>query len=284
MSIHLRGDRVAAWSGFVFGSVLSVAANWLHTWLPADHMPHGWRPDIAAQIGSAVWPVALLISVEVLSRVRWQPGFWWQLARYGGAGTVALGSAIISYGHVHDVLDRWGYGSLGAGVGPLVLDGLMVVSGFALLAMTEPAESATTATESAPGIPDDGAEPPADSAPTPTSEAATAPKTGGRPMDDRRSGRRERQLRRDPAVVARVLALAAEQVPATVIATTIGGSARTVGRILAEHQQSTVESASSAGSAESASETAPIAVGSNNFRLIAGGSDNGENKERTDHE
>jgi hypothetical protein len=74
--------------------------------------------------------------VEVLSRVRWAPGFWWALARYGGAGTVAVGSAVISYGHLHEVLLAWNYGQLGAAVGPLVLDGLMVVSGFALLAIT----------------------------------------------------------------------------------------------------------------------------------------------------
>jgi hypothetical protein len=83
-----------------------------------------------------VWPVGLLLSVEVLSRVSWAPGFWWALARYGGAGTVAVGSAVISYGHVREVLLAWGYGSLGAAVGPLVLDGLMVVSGFALLTMS----------------------------------------------------------------------------------------------------------------------------------------------------
>jgi hypothetical protein len=46
---------------------------------------------------------------------------------------------VISYGHVRDVLAAWGYGALASYVGPLVLDGLMVVSGFALLAMSPPA-------------------------------------------------------------------------------------------------------------------------------------------------
>jgi hypothetical protein len=131
-----EGARFVAWLGFVFGSVMSVAANVLHAWLPADERPAGWSPGIAPQVGSAVWPIGLLLSVEVLSRVPWAPGFWWALARYGGAGTVAVGSAIISYGHVHEVLLAWSYGPLGAAVGPLVLDGLMVVSGFALLTMS----------------------------------------------------------------------------------------------------------------------------------------------------
>lgn len=90
------GARFVAWLGFLFGAVMSVAANVLHTWLPAVHEPPGWAPGIAPQIGSAV----------------------------------------ISYSHLHDVLTAWQYGPLGAAVGPLVLDGLMVVSGFALLTMS----------------------------------------------------------------------------------------------------------------------------------------------------
>ena len=58
----------------------------------------------------------------------------WATARF--AGTVALGSAAISYGHLRSVLLAWQYNTLAATVGPLVLDGLMIVSGFALLAIT----------------------------------------------------------------------------------------------------------------------------------------------------
>jgi Protein of unknown function (DUF2637) len=126
--------RFVSWTGFAFGAVMSIAANIMHTWLPAATEPPGWTPGLAPQIGAAVWPVGLLLSVEILSRVRWHQGKWWRIARYGGAGTVALGSAAISYGHLRDVLIAWGYGHPGADVGPLVLDGLMVVSGFALLA------------------------------------------------------------------------------------------------------------------------------------------------------
>ncbi|WP_246170658.1 hypothetical protein [Pseudonocardia hierapolitana] len=68
------GARFVAWLGFVFGSAMSVAANVLHVWLPADERPAGWTPGIAQQVGSAVWPVGLLLSAEVLSRVRWAPG------------------------------------------------------------------------------------------------------------------------------------------------------------------------------------------------------------------
>jgi len=129
------GGKFVAWMGFSFGSIVSVAANVLAARIVPEHAPADWQPSIFAQVGAAVWPLALLISVEVLSRVQWRRGALWGFARYGGAGTVALGSAVISYGHIRDVLGSWGYSPLGAGVGPLVVDGLMVVSGFALLAM-----------------------------------------------------------------------------------------------------------------------------------------------------
>ncbi|WP_405492951.1 terminase gpP N-terminus-related DNA-binding protein [Nocardia sp. NBC_00511] len=133
-----RGHAVA-WTGFVFGSLTSVATNVLHTFLPTVHMPSGLALTIAARVGSAVWPIGLLLSVEVLSRVAWRRGPFWSVARFGGAGTVALGSAVISYSHVRDVLLAWGYGHPAAEFGPLTLDGLMVVCGFALLSMTPPA-------------------------------------------------------------------------------------------------------------------------------------------------
>nr|WP_052478643.1 DUF2637 domain-containing protein [Kibdelosporangium sp. MJ126-NF4]CEL19689.1 hypothetical protein [Kibdelosporangium sp. MJ126-NF4]CTQ96914.1 hypothetical protein [Kibdelosporangium sp. MJ126-NF4] len=129
------GARLVAWAGFLFGTAISVAANVLYAWLPTLSGRAG-PPGLAPQIGAAVWPIALVISVEVLSRVAWRPGWAWQLARYGGAGVVALGAAVISYGHLSGVLTHWGYGTTGAAVGPLVVDGLMTISGFALLAMS----------------------------------------------------------------------------------------------------------------------------------------------------
>ncbi len=133
--VSLAGAHAMAWVGFALGSLVSVAGNWLHAWLPAADNPDGWSPTIASQVGAAVWPVALLVSVEVLSRTGWQPGWHWTLVRFGGTAVVALGSAVISYGHIHAVLSAWGYDAVGAGVGPLVIDGLMVVSGFALIAI-----------------------------------------------------------------------------------------------------------------------------------------------------
>lgn len=128
------GGRLVAWTGFLFGSITSIAANVLHVWLPTVHQAPGWTPGLAPQLGAAVWPIGLMLAVEAVSRIRWPAGIGWALARFGGAGTVALGSAVISYGHLRAVLVAWHYSPLAADVGPLVLDGLMIVCGFALLA------------------------------------------------------------------------------------------------------------------------------------------------------
>ncbi len=137
------GGRLVAWTGFLFGSITSIAANVLHAWLPAAHQPPGWTPALAPQIGAAVWPIGLMIAIEAVTRIRWPEGFCWSLARFGGAGTVALGSAVISYGHLRDILVAWQYTSLAAAVGPLVLAGLMVVCGFALLASSHTTQGQT---------------------------------------------------------------------------------------------------------------------------------------------
>lgn len=148
-----RGDsgQLVAWLGFAFGAFVSIAANVMHALIPrppdglseeaakAWTAPEDWAPDMVAVYGAAVWPLMLLLAVEVMSRVRWAEGWGWSLARYGGVGTVGLGSAIISYGHIRDVLLAWHYGDLGAHIGPLVVDGLMVISGFALLSISRSA-------------------------------------------------------------------------------------------------------------------------------------------------
>lgn len=59
------GGRAITRTGSVFGAVAFVAANVLRTRSPA----------LAAQIGTAMWPIGLLLSTEVLSHVRWPQGW-----------------------------------------------------------------------------------------------------------------------------------------------------------------------------------------------------------------
>jgi hypothetical protein len=123
-----------SWLGLAFGSATSIAANVLHTWLPASTQPPGWTPGLGPQIGAGVWPFALIVTVEVLTRVNWRRTWFWNTVRYGIGTIVAVGSFAISYGHIHAVLTAWHYDPIAAAIGPLVVDGLMTISGFALLA------------------------------------------------------------------------------------------------------------------------------------------------------
>lgn len=139
-----RGARAVAWLAFVVGIAASVAANIAHayyanpTQLDAWRQQGGtgeWHPEPGSIVAAGFWPLALLLAVEVLSRVRWQPGAWWSVARYGGLLLVALVAAVLSYRHMAGLLAVYGEDGLSAHLGPLAVDGLMVLSGFALLSM-----------------------------------------------------------------------------------------------------------------------------------------------------
>jgi len=143
--------RAWALTGFLLGSAVSVGGNLQAAWLPAGRpdTPAGWAPSIASQVGAIVWPLALMVSVEVLSRIAWPDGWGWKLVRVSGLIAVAGGSGVISYGHIYAVLRAWGYGTLGSAVGPLVVDGLMLISGFALVSIGRAARATLDASQEA---------------------------------------------------------------------------------------------------------------------------------------
>lgn len=123
--------RGIAWCGFVAGAVLSVAANVAHA-----------QPTAGARIAGAAWPLLLLLAFEVLTRVRWRPSRWRAAARYFGATAVAVVAAVMSYRHMAALLGRYGEDGFGAHLGPLAVDGLMVVCGAALLSTARAADKA----------------------------------------------------------------------------------------------------------------------------------------------
>jgi hypothetical protein len=62
------------------------------------------------------------------------------------AGVVGLVAAVLSYQHLHGLLQHYGEGGLSAALGPLGIDGLMAVCAAALLTR-EPVEVETPAAE-----------------------------------------------------------------------------------------------------------------------------------------
>lgn len=136
--VEQRGARGWASVAFLLGVAVSVAANVAHTY----YIPGAaGRPPIGAQLAAAFYPLALLLVVEILARVPWPSTWAWSAARYGGASVVAAVAAVVSYRHMAALLIAYGEDALTARIGPLAVDGLMVVASLALLAIGHQAHS-----------------------------------------------------------------------------------------------------------------------------------------------
>ncbi len=123
-----------AYSGAVLGGVVSIAANVAHSYVPPAVAAPGWSPQPGAVIGAVFWPVALFMALEILARTRWPDQRRWLAVRWLGLLPVALVAAVVSYRHLSGLLTFYGEDSLTATVGPLAVDGLMVMATGALLA------------------------------------------------------------------------------------------------------------------------------------------------------
>ncbi len=124
-----KSGRALAWLTFVIGILVSVAGNIGHA------ASNGMQPGEWA--GAAFWPTALLLSVEILVRVRWQPERRWTVARFTGLVVVSIVAAILSYLHLRSLLIFWQYGTFQGTIGPLAVDGLMLIAASALLSISK---------------------------------------------------------------------------------------------------------------------------------------------------
>ena len=79
---------------------LALAANVMHA-MVATTTPAAW-------IGAAFWPIALLLAVEVITRVDWPQRHPLRHSPHGGTGLVAIVAAIVSYRHMTGLLTTWG--------------------------------------------------------------------------------------------------------------------------------------------------------------------------------
>jgi hypothetical protein len=118
-------SKTVAWSAFLLGIGASTAANVAHA-----------HAQIGPRLTAAVAPLALTLAVELAVRVSWKPGAAWFLARWGGTGLVGAVTAVVSYRHQSGLFALYGEDSVSAAILPLSIDGLMLVSAAALLALS----------------------------------------------------------------------------------------------------------------------------------------------------
>jgi len=145
---HRASGRGWGYVGAVLGGLVSIAANVAHSYVPPAHAAADWRPPLGDVVGAVFWPVALFVAIEILARTAWPRAMRWVVVRFAGLLPVAVVAAIVSYGHLSGLLAHYGESALTAHLGPLAVDGLMVMASSALMA-TAPGRTPDTATAEA---------------------------------------------------------------------------------------------------------------------------------------
>ncbi|GAA1449617.1 DUF2637 domain-containing protein [Nocardiopsis tropica] len=120
-----RGNGIA-WLAFVTGAVVSIGANVLHA------LDGGGTVEAGRVIASGWAPVALLLVAELVARARTAGPWWIGALRWAGTAVVAGVAAVVSYGHMRDLLLSYGESDLVAHLLPLSVDGLLLVASLAL--------------------------------------------------------------------------------------------------------------------------------------------------------
>jgi hypothetical protein len=146
------GGLAWPYAGLILGGGVSVAANVAHSYVPPSRALPGWTPSPGAVLLAAFWPAAVFVAVEIMARASWAAGRRWVLVRWGGLAPVALVAAVVSYRHLSGLLGFYGEDRVTVEIGPLAVDGLMIVSTGALLAMS-PRTITTVDLDQAPATP-----------------------------------------------------------------------------------------------------------------------------------
>jgi hypothetical protein len=133
MKLRITG-RGWAYVGALLGGGVSVAANVAHSYVPPSGALAEWQPQTGAVVGAVFWPLALFVAVEILTRVPWPSAARWAILRYVGLLPVAVVAAVVSYRHLSGLLAFYSEDPLTVAIGPLAVDGLMVMATGALLA------------------------------------------------------------------------------------------------------------------------------------------------------
>ncbi|MGI5237004.1 hypothetical protein [Dactylosporangium sp. CA-139066] len=137
-----------AYTGAILGGAISVAANIAHSFIRPATAPDTWSPEPGAVISAMAWPVVLFVAVEILARTPWPNKVSYHLLRWAGLPPVAFVAALVSYRHLSGLLAYYGEEPIVQRLGPIAIDGLMLMATGAIIAtrhMTTPAADTTPA-------------------------------------------------------------------------------------------------------------------------------------------
>jgi len=143
---QLRRIRWAVRAALFLGVIASIAANVLHA-----------QPNIISQTISAWPPLALLLTVELTSRIPMHRPMLATL-RVISTAVIAGIAAWVSYWHMKDVAHNYGEAAISAYLLPISVDGLIVVASVSLvelagrIRMLEDALSKTNTVASGPAV------------------------------------------------------------------------------------------------------------------------------------
>jgi len=180
MTHVLTAGRGWAYLGITLGGLVSIAANVAHSYVPPLGAPLGWTPPAGAVVSAFFWPIFLFLALEILARTRWPRGWGWLALRFLGLLPVAIVAGVVSYRHLSGLLGFYGEDPLTATIGPLAVDGLMVVATGALIAtshhrVAKPAVTFTTVdTQAVESAADPAPPPPVEATPLPVHLLPTA--------------------------------------------------------------------------------------------------------------
>src|SRR5437773_4631436 len=134
---YLRRVRVLARLTLALGVAASIAANVLHA-----------RNNVVSQVIAAWPPLALLLTVELVSRV---PVHRRGLAVIRIVATTGIAgiAAWVSYWHMAGVCARYGEGPVSAHLMPLCVDGLVVAASISLVELAGRLRALDTANDTA---------------------------------------------------------------------------------------------------------------------------------------
>lgn len=131
MTRNAKSGRRWAYLTLFLMLALSTAGNIAHT----VHIDPS--PSALSIIRAVIWPVGLFLAIEMFMRVPWEQKLAHQLVRWVGILMPAGLAALVSYRHLRGLMLSDGEGALEASVGPIVIDGLMLMATLGLL-LTRP--------------------------------------------------------------------------------------------------------------------------------------------------